>query len=208
MGMTGLIINPRGTSGSGKTELVRRIMAEHGWQCGGTIEPIELAGRSKPIGYRLQHPSGSRPLTVLGHYERTSGGCDTIRLSDGGMHTVMRMAREEAAAGCDVLIEGSRLSSEHRLSGELARAHRLHVICLATPLDRCVANLMKRRRARQDSRPLIATTLEAERKAIGDACRMLTARAAVEHLDFAGALERARALLRLPRRPATGRDPI
>jgi len=31
----GLIVNPRGTSGSGKTEFVRRLMAEYGWKPGG-----------------------------------------------------------------------------------------------------------------------------------------------------------------------------
>lgn len=205
--MSGLIINPRGTSGSGKTELARRIMAEYGWRRGavgapsGAIRPLERPGCLRPLGYRLQHPLGNRPLTIVGHYERTSGGCDAIRLAEGGMQTVIRVASEEAAAGCDVLIEGSRLSSEYRLSGELARAHRLHVICLVTPSDECVANLMKRRRARQDSRPRIATALETEVKAISEACRKLMASAAVENLAFASALERARALLGLPGDP-------
>lgn len=48
--MAGVIINPRGTSGSGKTELVRRIMAEYGWKCGAerapgaAIEALDLRG--------------------------------------------------------------------------------------------------------------------------------------------------------------------
>ncbi len=101
----GLIINPRGTSGSGKTELVRRILAGYDWERGATrkggsnIEPIYRAGRSSPFAYRLQHPLGGRPLMVLGHYEATSGGCDTIRARDGGIAQIMRCAGEYGSEG-------------------------------------------------------------------------------------------------------------
>jgi hypothetical protein len=53
----GVIINPRGTSGSGKTELVRRVLAQYGWRRGtrlegvGGLEPLWREGRSRPLGY-------------------------------------------------------------------------------------------------------------------------------------------------------------
>jgi hypothetical protein len=154
----GLIINPRGSSGSGKTELVRRLMNEYGWKdtawpkLGGAIEPIYCMGREKPLGYRLPHPDGGVPLAVLGHYENTSGGADTIRMTDGGVTAIMRFAREHASEGYDVLMEGLRLSSEHELSTELARSHRLHGIRLTTSATDCVRILICRRRAgRRDS---------------------------------------------------------
>jgi hypothetical protein len=54
----GVIINPRGTSGSGKTELVRRLLSDYGWKRGGDVEPIHRKGRERPIAYLLQHPLG------------------------------------------------------------------------------------------------------------------------------------------------------
>ena len=101
----GMIVNPRGTSGAGKTELVRRIIAGYGWGRGGQVEPVSTPGRERPMFYRLRHPLGGRPLVLLGHYEATCGGCDTIRARDGGLDEVFRLATEQAAGGCDVLLE-------------------------------------------------------------------------------------------------------
>jgi hypothetical protein len=199
----GVIINPRGTSGSGKTELVRRILAEYGWQwrsdgeSRSTFEPIFRARRSRPFGYRLSHPRGGRPLVVFGHYEATSGGCDTIRASDGGIPEIIARAGEYAAGGHDVIIEGLRLSSEVEHSAELAQRHRLHVLRLSTPVDRCVSNLVSRRRAGRDAMPSIRRTTADEDLRVGEACKRLTGDAAVEILAFDEALSRAQFLLGL-----------
>jgi hypothetical protein len=64
----GVIINPRGTSGSAKTEFVRRILSDYGGAKGGHVEPVHREGRERPMAYRLRHPLGGRPLTVLFHY--------------------------------------------------------------------------------------------------------------------------------------------
>jgi hypothetical protein len=143
----GVIINPRGTSGSGKTELVRRIMANYGWGSGSRVEPARRQGRERPIAYRLRHPLGGRPLVLLGHYEATSGGCDTIRAKDGGLDEAFRLAGEYAASGHDVLLEGLLLSGEHLRSAALAKVHELYVLRLNTPLDRCIRNVIARQRA-------------------------------------------------------------
>ena len=57
------------------------------------------------MGYRLRHRLGGRPLAVVGHYEVTGGGCDTIRAADGGLGEIMRRAADYAASGHDVLLE-------------------------------------------------------------------------------------------------------
>jgi hypothetical protein len=129
----GRIINPRGTSRSGKTELVRRILAQYGWQrsadCAGAggLEPMHREGRSRPLGYRLEHPLGGRLLAVLGHYEVTSGGCDTIRAADGGLDEIVRRAADYAATGHDVVIEGQRLSRSMRAP----RSWRARTACIS-----------------------------------------------------------------------------
>ena len=192
-----VIVNPRGTGGSGKTALVRRILADYGWGRGGRVEPVRREGRARPIAYRLPHPLGGRPLAVLGNYGTAAcGGCDTIPLRDGGLDGAFRLAAGLAAAGHDVLLEGLWLSGEHRRTAELARGHALHVLRLDTPIERCVRNLAARRRAGRDVRPVIARAVAAQRDAVEDACaRLRWCAASVEALDFDDALRRARELL-------------
>jgi len=48
---------------------------------------------------------------VLGHYEGTSGGCDTIPLKEGGLDEVFRLARFWASEAHDVFLEGSAFNS-------------------------------------------------------------------------------------------------
>jgi hypothetical protein len=200
----GLIVNPRGTAGSGKTELVRRILVEdYGWDRGAPAEPIhcDRRGSGRPIGYILRHPlGGGRPLAVLGHYGGASrGGCDTVRAMDGGLEAVFRLA-DDLAAGHDALLEGLLLSAEHQGSAALARRHALHILRLGTPPERCVRNLMARWHARRDLRPLIAGVVAAQREAIEEACaRLRWCAAGVEVLDSGQALRRARELLGLGR---------
>jgi hypothetical protein len=198
-GAMGVIVNPRGTSGSGKTELVRRILADYGWGQSGQAEPIGRLGRRRPIAYRLRHPLGGRPLAVLGHYEATCGGCDTIRLEDGGMNEAFRLAAAFAADGHDVLLEGLVLSGEHERSAALAAAHPLHVLRLSTPLDRCIRNVIARRRAARRGWASIAKLATRQQAGIDEACRRLERCAIVETLGFDETLIRARALLCCPR---------
>src|SRR3954452_12442271 len=91
----GLVINPRGTSGAGKTWLVREVMAAY--QRGGCEPtPVMRRGRSRPIGWRLRHPLGGRTLCVIGDYGGAKGGTDTIPLIDGGLDEAFRLTSSEA----------------------------------------------------------------------------------------------------------------
>jgi hypothetical protein len=190
----GIIINPRGTGGAGKTALVRRVMADY-----AAPAPLLRVGRARPIGYRLAHPAAGRPLAVLGAYEATRGGCDTIPLHDGGLDEALRLAAELAACGHDVLLEGLALSREYHRSALLAAAHPLHVLHLATPAEHCARALAARHRTgRAAWRHLAeaAARMDAEVEAACGRLRSGTAR--VERLDFAAALRRIRVLLGLP----------
>jgi len=178
-------------------------MAQYGWQRGvtldarGPIMPLFQEGREKPLGYRLRHPLGGRPLAILGHYEATSGGGDTIRAVDGGIPMIMRFAREHAERDYHVLIEGLRLSSDYEHSAELAQSFEVHVLCLSTPLDECVRNLISRRRLRRSAWPSIARQVEVEHRRVQEACLRLKGCAHVEALGFDAALTRARDTLGL-----------
>ena len=187
----GVIVNPRGTSGSGKTELVCRLLADCGWGRDGR------GGRARPMGYRLRHPRGGRPFLVLGHHEAACGGCDTIRAADGGLDEAFRLADGYASDGHDVLLEGLFLSGEHARSAALAKAHRLHVLRLSTPLDRCIRNVVRRQRAGRRNWASVVRTATTQQANIEEACQLLQRHARVEVLDFDGALRRARELLGL-----------
>jgi hypothetical protein len=198
----GVILNPRGTSGSGKTEFVRRLLSDYGWKKHGCATPIHRKGRKRPIAYKFQHPLGGRPFAVLGHYEATSGGCDTIRVVDGGLDEAFRLVREYASGGHDVLLEGLLLSGEHTRSAALAKTHQLHVLRLSTPLDRCIRNVIARQRAGKRNWASVARTATMQQANVEEACRQLDGHARVEILDFDNALLRARELLGLEGRAA------
>jgi hypothetical protein len=134
---------------------------------------------------------------VLGHYEATSGGCDTIRVTDGGIQEIMRSVGEYAASGHDVIIEGLHLSREVDLSAELARSQDLHVLRLSTPLDRCIRNLVSRRRTRRDAVPSIERNTVIKHRRVDEACTRLARDTTVEILSFDEALVRAQDLLGL-----------
>jgi hypothetical protein len=191
----GLVINPRGTSGAGRTELVRRIVTEYRL-AGGEAEPLWRPGRPRPIGWRIGHPGAGRPLAVIGHYEATRGGCDTIPDQDGGLDGAFRLADALAQGGHDVLIEGLRLSGDHCRTAALARVHRVHVLHLDTPLDACARNVTARRRAGRGALAAIERTVGACQDALAAACEALRRDGvAVERLPFDAALGWARALL-------------
>ena len=204
MEASGLVVNLRGTSGAGKTALARRLMEEYGAvPARGSAAPLMRRGRTRPIGWALPHLAGGRPLAVLGDYGgATRGGCDTIPLRDGGMAEAFRLADELARAGHDVLLEGLALSADVRGTAALAAGHRVHVLCLATPLEECVRNVVRRRRAGTAALPAIRRTAEAGQlglEAAVAALRTVPAITEVGVLAFDDLLVRARALLGLLR---------
>lgn len=198
----GRIINPRGTSGAGKTWLVREAMKAY-CRTGAVAAPLRREGRSRPIGWRLTRSGTHRPLAVIGHYEATRGGTDTIPDADGGLDEAIRLAGSLACEGHDVLLEGLQLSGDVERTAALARAQQMrggtfHVLHLDAPLDACVRNVVFRRRAGRTARPAIEATAQAGQAAVRAACEALRRQGVdVEALDAATTLRRTLALLGL-----------
>ena len=134
-----MIIQLRGTSGSGKSTIVREVMKRHLF-----MTPIFREGRRKPIGYY------SGGLWVVGHYETESGGCDTIaRLDD--VYAEVELAAQK---GYNVLYEGIMASGEYRRCVALSKEHKLAVLALNTPIEECIVAILERRLSRGNTKPL------------------------------------------------------
>lgn len=140
-----MIINLRGTSGAGKSHIVREVMLRYNSRVSSFIE-----GRRQPIQYRLESEVPSiAPLIVLGHYESPCGGCDTIHSLD----QIFELAKKASSTGANVLFEGVMMYSEvtrtvafdKQLKSE---GKKLSVVCLDTPLSVCLKGIQDRRSAR------------------------------------------------------------
>lgn len=151
-----MIINIRGTSGSGKTHLVRQVMDRYD----GRYKFYEK-GRRQPIGY-LYHLADTEPehhsLAIIGHYETACGGCDTI----SKMEKIFELVQQSAEAGHDVLFEGLLIAADvnrHVATWEWARERDIpmEVMALTTPLDVCIDSVNARRHARNPDLPPVKT---------------------------------------------------
>jgi phosphoglycolate phosphatase-like HAD superfamily hydrolase len=143
-----VIINIRGTSGSGKTHLVRQIMAEYPTKLRHKVE-----GRKQPIGYVMAHPE-RRSLAIIGHYETACGGCDTI----AKMETIFELVKESASRGMDVIFEGLLISADVNRHVDLHQwaqenGQELEVVALTTELQECLDSVNARRKARNPDLP-------------------------------------------------------
>lgn len=140
------IVNIRGTSGSGKTHIVRRIM-NHYLQ----YQIHTIPGRKQPIGYTYhpQDPMGeAMPLFVVGHYEGGEGGCGGCDNLPQGLDYIYSLIHEHADRGEDVIFEGLIVASDWRRCVDLAQKHDTLIIGLSTPLVDCLTAVQGRRDAK------------------------------------------------------------
>jgi hypothetical protein len=134
-----LVVQIRGTSGSGKTWVVKQIMASLGyWQ------PV-----MSPCGrFPLYNLSESK-VAVLGVYGGVNRGCDRL----GSARTVYDLACSLLDGQAEaVLAEGLLLSNDVKWTVQL-RDFDLRVLFLSTPLDVCLRQLESRREQSGNKRP-------------------------------------------------------
>lgn len=133
-----MIIQVRGTSGSGKSTVMREVIAG----LGGKVKPVMREGRKNPLYYMIDD------IAILGHYESPCGGCDTV----GSARQVFDLLQEVEAR--IVLSEGLLLSEDTKWSKQLKD---LWVVFLTTPVETCLERIRERRKKAGNNKPLSET---------------------------------------------------
>jgi hypothetical protein len=133
------LVQVRGASGSGKSTLVRNIIGEI-----GPAVRWKIAGRQRPIA--LTFPN--HQLCIVGHYDVTCGGCDTIK----SRSQPYEVAQKALSLGFNVLMEGLFMAVELHRTVELERfcganGHERHDVFIDQPLEHCVLSVNARRAA-------------------------------------------------------------
>lgn len=134
-----LIIKLCGTSGSGKSTAMRRIM-----EGVGAMSPVFLPGRKRPHRY-----DSAGVVVVFGHYETDCGGCDSL----GSAPAIYQALNEHP---CPVAITEGLLWSEDtkwtlRLKEE---GHEVRCVFLLTPAEECLRRIGLRRAGAGNDKPV------------------------------------------------------
>ena len=133
------IITIAGTSGSGKSYVVRKFLD---WaRENGRVTEEFIEGRTSPLAYTVSL-KGKAPVYVLGSYEVPTGGCDTIHDIESIFASVKKNYRN-----CHVIYEGlfvMNMTRGPKLVLEVGKT-RLCVLQLTTPLATCLASIDSRR---------------------------------------------------------------
>lgn len=160
-----MMINLRGTSGSGKTTAVNKLLSMSQKQ-----EDIFIEGRKQPIATLF----GLDDLyfAVLGHYNTPCGGCDTINKLD----QVFELYDELKDKVDFVLAEGKILGEDTKRT--LVRNDEVVILQLTTAIPDCYEGVYNRRIARgqpEDKARQKPKKLEKDAGGIASACRRLAA---------------------------------
>ncbi len=140
------VIQIRGTSGSGKTTVMKQVMN------GGEWNAAYIEGRKRPLYYESVALDWPRTV-VLGHYESACGGCDTIGSARAVYDLIQRVRGTDVLSSTDsvILCEGLLLSEDVKWSSQLPD---LKVIYLLTPIEQCLRQIEGRRKEAGNDKPL------------------------------------------------------
>lgn len=193
-----VVVNIRGTSGSGKTYAVRRVMGHY-----GTSEPItrDVDGRSRVVGQLLTR-DGGRQLMLAGRYDGpTCGGCDGLSWK-GAPDFITDLVVGYAERG-DVILEGLLVSTWgweriRALSRAVEPLGGFLALQLTTSLEDCLAAIQSRRDARGNTKPLDPSNTASKWKGIRNGGRKLKeVGVRVEEVDRDGAYLKMKEVLGL-----------
>lgn len=160
-----MIVHVAGTSGAGKSWVIRQLMRQ-----AVSLEPIDVVGRRAHIGYNMslagvwKQPSAPGPefteprlVFVVGSYEAPTGGCDTIKDAEQNY----KLVRDVHWTGRHVLYEGLFVMN-HTRGLALARDVGSHLVTiqLTTPLEECFAHIASRRAEQGKTEPVARKNTE------------------------------------------------
>ncbi len=136
-------VNLRGTNGSGKTTVARALLEE------SKAVPTKYEGKKVRI---YEGTLDGRKFVILGSYETTCGGCDTIP----SVNEVADLLEEYYDSEEDGIVFFEGLMISHMLGTVAASLqeviHRTYLLFLDTPLETCIERVIKRRHERLDFR--------------------------------------------------------
>jgi uridine kinase len=152
-----MVINIRGTNGSGKTHVVRKLLkAYEGYVTRVTATfHTKYRGRDKKrkgklVPYTLQHhkiDSEIGPIYVIGPYDGF-GGCDLIEKQDEITDEVRKYSKKG-----HVIFEGVIISTTYQRWADLAKELKdFKFAFLDTPKDLCIKRVIKRRLKKGNTR--------------------------------------------------------
>lgn len=133
-----MIVNIRGTSGSGKSSVVRAMM---GYAL--TTQTLYDA-QGKVTGYECKYAKGIGTVRYVGRYETACGGCDTIKTQD----EVENRVRDWHSENYHVVFEGLLISTIYARWAQLARdCQPFKFVFLDASIELCIYRVKQRRKA-------------------------------------------------------------
>lgn len=155
-----MIINLRGTNGSGKSTVAKGLMKG--------LEPnnVGLVEYKTPAG-RPAHVMGTRvpdlDLIVVGKYTTACGGCDTIKTQDLCKEAVKAASKLASNVFFEGILASTLFSGYLALSQELKKARKGGLVwCyLDTPLEKCLQRIQQRNGGKAINEQLVADKVRA-----------------------------------------------
>lgn len=153
--MPRLIINLRGTSGSGKTTVVRKLMET------APSQPVVRSG--KVIGMTTAPSRHWRqPLFFIGRYNNVCGGMDTVPTQADCATEVHRLYDHGHVVCEGLLASGVGPKATLPAACIAAAGPNAWFLCLDTPLEVCLERVQRRRDERGDDRPFNPANTQAK----------------------------------------------
>jgi hypothetical protein len=142
-----MIINIRGTHGSGKSTIMSTILKNY------PNEPESVDKRGRPENYKVNIPFIDKPVYIIGSYENACGGCDGIQPYSEIWPRIVRLA--DLGHG-HILFEGALVSSSY---GNIGKASEIYgddfvFAFMDTPVEECLRRIQARRLAKGNTKPL------------------------------------------------------
>ena len=191
--MPKLIINLRGTSGSGKSTIVRTFIER-----GGSTNIRDEDGKVLGVKMRPAHTTENWrwPLFAVGKYDNVCGGMDTVP-SQAACVTLVANAYDYGHVLCEGLLASGVGPKATLPAACIALAGpNAWFLCLDTPLEVCLERVRKRREARGDDREFNPENTKSKWEQTRRAYELLEEGGAnVRWLPYETAYEKVRAML-------------